>query len=263
MISLGIGLGITNGGGASYDPDAAALFARMAAAGEDPTGDRKALYNSLIVSLKAAGTFWSSCQAVYVMAAHGAASARLNWKGVSAYDLTGVNSPTFTTDRGYQSDGSSSYLDSGYNPLTVNAVFTQDSGHIGVWSRTDGQSLSGECGNTTSFAQARSTTDVAFHRINAASSSNIANTNGTGHYVSNRINSANTRFNRNGVLLHDTALVSTTMTSANFRFCGRSGTVQYSGRQQAVGHFGAGLTDAEILSAYDAFNTYLTAIGAG
>jgi len=247
-------------GGVSYDADAVALFARMAAAGEEPSAARKLLYNTAIVDWKASG-FWADCRGLYVMASHGPISGRMNWKG-DIYNLTPVNSPAFTIDRGYLSDGSSSYLDTGYDPLTVNEGFTQDSGHIGVWSRTDGQSAASDCGNGNTIILARSTTDVVFHRINASGSASVANTDGRGHFVANRIVSTNSRVNRNGSLLANSVLASASMASGNFRFCGRSTTVQYSARQQALGHFGVGLSEAEIAAAYATALTLFIAIGA-
>ena len=44
-----------------------------------------------------------------------------------------VNSPTFTTDRGFTGNGSTSYLDSGYNVSTGGGVYAQDSAHMGVY----------------------------------------------------------------------------------------------------------------------------------
>ena len=72
LLSLGTG-------GVSYDADAVALFARMAAAGEEPSAARKLLYNTAIVDWKASG-FWADCRGLYVMASHGPISGRMNWR---------------------------------------------------------------------------------------------------------------------------------------------------------------------------------------
>ena len=50
-----------------------------------------------------------------VQAAHSSQAALLNWVSTS-YPSSTVNSPTFTTDRGYAGDGVSSYVASGYVP---------------------------------------------------------------------------------------------------------------------------------------------------
>ena len=53
-----------------------------------------------------------------VQAAHSSQAALLNWVSTS-YPSSTVNSPTFTTDRGYAGDGVSSYVASGYVPKAL------------------------------------------------------------------------------------------------------------------------------------------------
>ncbi len=99
---------------AVYSPEAAALLSRMTVT---PSTARKQLIDALIATLVGAG-IWAKLDALYLLAAHDAQAARLNWIA-DRYNLTAVNSPTFTTDRGYAGTGAAMYLDTGFNPATA------------------------------------------------------------------------------------------------------------------------------------------------
>jgi hypothetical protein len=74
--------------GGNYTPvnaEATALIARMTIA---PNARRKRAIDTLIGALKTAGV-WTKLDTFYVMAAHDAASARLNWISTS-FNLTAV-----------------------------------------------------------------------------------------------------------------------------------------------------------------------------
>ena len=99
----------------------------------DPT--RKALINTLVKSLKAAGV-WTKLDALYLFAAADAQAARRNWIQ-DLYNATAVSSPTFAADRGYTGDGAAAYLDTGFNPSTASSPkLTQNSAHASAWDRT-------------------------------------------------------------------------------------------------------------------------------
>src|SRR5690606_39788847 len=79
---------------------------------------------------------WGALDGLYVLAAHDAQAARINWKD-PANVATTINAPTFTADRGYQGDGSSSSLDTNFNPVSASQNYQQDACHLGVWPLTD------------------------------------------------------------------------------------------------------------------------------
>lgn len=114
----GLGLDITLGSRPAYEPEALALFARMTT---PPDARRKGLINTLIAGLKHAGV-WSRLDAFYMLAAHTAQAACLNWVA-DAYNLTPVNNPAFEVDRGYTGNGLNAYLDTGFNPVTSGGKF--------------------------------------------------------------------------------------------------------------------------------------------
>ena len=133
-MKIGLGLSLTNRAAyaAGFSDEATALFAAMSV---QPDAARKALINSFIVALKTAG-IWSELDLLYVMAAHDAQAAQLNWKAPAANTLSPQNSPTFTTDRGYQGNGTTSYLTAGTN-FSALTNYQQNDAVLGVWSLTD------------------------------------------------------------------------------------------------------------------------------
>lgn len=94
-----------------YETEASALFARMTT---PPTAARKTAVNDMIVALKAAGV-WSNLEVLQVYSAADSQAALLNWVSTS-YNATAVSSPTFTADRGFATNGSSSYINTGFGP---------------------------------------------------------------------------------------------------------------------------------------------------
>lgn len=263
MPSLGLGLylgaaNLTQGGG--YLPEAAALFARMTT---QPSPARKSLINTTIVGLKDAGV-WSKLDALYVPAAHDAQAARRNWLA-DEYNLTAVSAPTFTVDRGYAGDGTSSYLDTGMNPSTaVGLLQGQDDLSIMLWSLTGGQSNNGDIGNSNAFISPRTTTNILNLRVNSPSSVTTPNTDATGMFVATRTSSSQVQAYRNGSTF-GAILASTSAApeSAAYRVCGRSGAfVSSSIRQSAAASFGPRLSVQETSDFYTILLAYMQAVGA-
>lgn len=111
------------------DPDANRLIRAMSVT---PQGNRQYLIEDTIQRYKAAG-LWSRFDALWMPAAHDGQAGRLNWKDPSRFACTAVNSPTFTADRGYASDGATSYLDTGFIFATHGVNFTLNSASIGIY----------------------------------------------------------------------------------------------------------------------------------
>ena len=120
------------GGGVSYEAEALTYFAAMSVAPDDT---RKGHLNTLIASLKTAGV-WAKLDGLYIMAAHDAQAARVN--AVNPASVATANGTiTFTTDRGYAGNGTTGYLNTGFNPTTApSPKYARNSAHMGAWSRT-------------------------------------------------------------------------------------------------------------------------------
>lgn len=263
--TMGLGVGRmgaarTKGGGVSYvftNSEASALVARFTT---QPTNARKALIDTLVGALKTAGV-WSKLDAFYIMAAHDAQAAQRNWIA-DAYNLTPVNSPAFTVDRGYQGDGATSYLDTGFNPSTApSPKFTQNSASHAVGSRTNGNTTqaNGNANNTI----VPSTGGSAFVRVNhtGGTAPSAVSPNSDGFFVANRSGANAQTLRRNGVSVISATDASSVPGNGNFWFCGRS-AMTFSSLQQSEGFIGQSLTPTEQDAIYTARLAYMQAVGA-
>lgn len=252
-----------------YDPLAAALFARMTV---DPSLDRKTLVNDRIVAGKLK-SFWAKLDALWVHAAHDAQAGRLNWL-TGSYDCVPINNPSFTVDRGYMGDGSSSYLDTGFNPLTaLLPKYTKNSGSIGIRSNTENVGTGSLAGfydtvlqrGTTINPRIDNTNSVASFRLNAdsigANSPNGAVPSSVGMFVASRISSAGLSGYRNGIaLVVGTTQPSTIPANGNMRF-GSINATSFRACQFSMGFIAGGLTDKEAQDVFDWFEPYRAAVG--
>ena len=100
-----------------------------------PTTERKEIINTFIVSLKTAGV-WSKLDAMYVLAAADQQAALLNWIA-DTNNATAENSPSFVADSGFKSDGSTSWVNTHYNPYQDSVHFSIVSAHISVYVVTN------------------------------------------------------------------------------------------------------------------------------
>jgi hypothetical protein len=108
------------------DADVAAIVAAMTT---PPDAARELLIEGLVGDLKTAG-IWDKLDCLYVMAAADAQAAGLNWINPAAFALSPQSSPTFTADSGYAGDGSTSYLNSGWDPDTDGVNFAGADMHV-------------------------------------------------------------------------------------------------------------------------------------
>lgn len=243
-----------------FDADADALFARFTT---PPTEDRKALINTCILALKAAGS-WSKFEGFYLIGASEQVWTR-NWVR-DLYNLTAVNGPTFVADSHVVGNGSTSLYGTGFNPTTaVSPKFVQDSGHMGLWSRTDldnGAAASTDMGDSARARIARtlSVSGQAQGRPNRNATHTIGNGAYPGHAAYSRTGANLWEGYAQGVDTGGGADASAAFLSAEFFLLAAGGT--FGTNQLAAGHFGSGLSAAEMLATYDAIHAYLQAVGA-
>lgn len=258
---IGIGLGLIAqavGGVVNYDSAADDLFARMST---PPSASRKGQINQLITALKTAGV-WNKLDMLKVFAAADAQAALLDWRSAT-YDASVVSGPTFTADRGYAGDGAASYVNLAWAPSNgVN--FLQDSACLFGWSRTAAQEANFWLGTgTANGAQLnpRSTLDAFAYRINQASSSAPANTDGSGLFAADRSGASAHQAYRNGAALGAAGSVASAARSAVVLNMGRVNST-FSARQCSAVGAGSSLSAIEHAALYSALNTYMVAVGA-
>lgn len=251
----------------TLDPATVALIARMSV---QPDAARTTLINNLIVGLKNA-SLWDKLDVFYMMAAHDAQAGRLNWKSGS-YTLSAVSSPLFTTDRGYTTDGASSYLDTGYTPST-GPMFQQNSGSVGIYlnninAQSDTSVAMGSIGTVgTAHIIPRTTTDAMRSRLNATATVTVLSsiTNRLGFSSIIRPNSTNIFGYKDGTASSSVAQASATPSEFSVFIGGANNLGSLSNSintRFAVAFMGAALTGTELNNLRSAVLTYLTAIGA-
>jgi len=247
-------------GGVTYDSDAVTYFNAMSVA---PDATRKGLLNDLITGLKTDG-IWTKLDALYVMAAHDAQAARVNAKTPSNV-ASAVNSPTFTTDRGYAGNASTSYIDTNWNPSTAGGNFAQNSASMGVWSRTNSNTASwldiGNGSNCRFNSRSSSGSDALRGQINNTTNANYGtNASSIAFYSLVRSSSTAVTGYRNSSVSGSGTQTSTSVTNANV-FIGRVAS-DYSGREYAAAFIGGALDGTDISNLHSRLSTYLTAVGA-
>lgn len=238
MTGSGLGLDITLGSRPAYEPEALALFARMTT---PPDARRKGLINTLIAGLKHAGV-WSRLDAFYMLAAHTAQAACLNWVA-DAYNLAPVNNPAFEVDRGYTGNGINAYLDTGFNPVTAGGKFSLNDAHLGVWCLTDTAEDRNDIGNFNARIFARNSGGAISGRMNDNSVPLAAPAVSTsvGHTVLSRGDSQGYRIDKDGISRVTVTHPAIGMSSQTFWLLAANGS-SYGTRQYAYGHLGRALS---------------------
>lgn len=267
--TLGTGFGGMGRGGAgvAYEAEAVTLFAAMSV---QPDSTRKNLINSTITTLKSAG-IWNRLNPFWMLAAHDAQAARLNWKNPSTFALTAVNSPTFTTDRGYAGNGSTSYLNTGWDPSNNGGgIYTQNDAHIAVWNRTS-RAINTSCalGQVTTGGAInmflRYTGGLVFTRVNESTSSGLAVAGSNGLTLGDRTDSTTVTIYKDGVSLGNPTTATSDVLSTTDLYIGGynfGGTlVSPTSDEFAAVSFGASLGALQD-DYYTILQTYLTAVGA-
>lgn len=245
------------------------LVARFTSA---PTGGRKVHIQKLIKALKDGG-IWTKLDALYLFAAADSQAARLNWVA-DQYNITAVNAPTFTTDRGYAGDGASSHLNTNFNPATaVSPKFVRDSGHVSLSDRT-ARAANGtlQMGGAVvnDFAASivsRFTGDIAGGRINApgATALTYANTENVGRYMMSRTGASALATYKDGVSKGTSTTASVAVPSTDIiigAFINNGVVSLRSSDQFSQASIGSGLDAADVTVFDAAIAAYLTAVGA-
>ena len=275
MPGFSLGFGFSNvaamgAAGPSYSAEATAYFAAMSVA---PDATRKGLLDALIVGLKSDGV-WAKLDWLSITAAHDAQAGRVN-AVTPAQVATAVNSPTFTTDRGYTGDGTTSYLNSGWNPTTATTPkMVQNSASMGVWLGTDSSSNTQDDIGTTARASidGRRSAAATFGANLQSATNDISGTmspaSSVGFSSWSRYGAASAELFKNGVSLGTKASTTNAPANGNFFLLAANNVAalgtptRFSPRRSQAAFWGEQLSAAEHLALYNRLATYMTAIGA-
>lgn len=251
-------LGAGQGQNSSFDADYQAVLNRATTLGYTlPSASQQIIQNNLVLSLKAGG-IWTKLDVLYIFANDGGSDfGTLNWKSPALYQATLVNSPSFTANQGFQGNGTSSYIDTNFNPATqgVNYTLNDASRYAYVFTGSAAQRFEGNVldnnmrlGNYTSMKINSGTTNTLDSPFN--------------YTVTRGMKSIHRTSSTNVTLYNDSiggerTLISTVVTSAN-QWILRQGAV-YVDTKISMYANGASLV-AENTAFVNAFNTYITSL---
>ena len=240
-----------------FDTDYQAVLDRSTALGYTaPSAAQQTLQNTLVEDLKTAGV-WSKLDALYIMANDGSSDfGRLNWASPSAFELSEVSSPTFTSNQGFTGNGSSSTLDSGINMGVDTTQFNQSTlnGSFGGWSYDvklgGGPALMGDNPSVNNIRGGSS--DYIFGDLNGVG------TLFAGLYHMNADGADGAQFINGGIAI-TTQLGSLVTSNNKMHLLSEGGIGNFSGDTISIAFVGGDLS-AEASDLYNAFNTYMSAI---
>ena len=246
---------------ASFDADAVAFFARVTAAGGTLSATEKIATNQLVLDLKA-NSLWTPMKAIYPMVGASAAACAQNLKS-SSFTGTFTSGWTFAST-GVTGNGTSAYMNTG---LVESTNLSLNNEHISVYSRTNSDGGFIEIG--TAGATFTPETDMfirfsnlAYVRIQGTSGSVASNTDSTGFYVGNRVNSTQVSLFKNST--KSTVSSASVSRSPNTFYVGAindNGVGNYySNRQIAFISIGDGLTDTQASNFYTAVQAFQTTL---
>lgn len=195
---------------------------------------------------------------------------------IAGATATAVNSPTFTANKGYAGNGSTSYINTGYVPTTNAVTFSQNKAHLALYDRS-ANAMSGVvilCGaqegistkSLTVFTNGGSWASGV--NTNATPNENTTPANRQGMTIVTRTADGNGGFKRysNGVDTGATTTAGSTVTPPAFAIyiggLNRAGSlVAPTIDEISMFSVGAGLNATQAAALSSRINAYMTAIG--
>lgn len=228
-----------------------------------PDLDRQALIIDTVTSLL---PVWDALGLLAMFAAHSNQPSLLNWKDPSGTPLLAAGTPVavFTTDRGYSSDATQSYVSTQKAWNTIPGV-AQNGAHVGGYFHfggANGANATGLVGGTAiQIARAASNLSTRVNTGTTTTANAVPSSAGT-HLCAVRDGATSERRYIDGVAgTVGTSTSATIVTSvlSGLRFNASFAPVTTSIR--AI-HAGGVLTESEELLVYTAIQTYMVAVGA-
>jgi hypothetical protein len=248
--------------GPIYDVDALAFFARVTAAGGTLTLTEKTAVNTLVVTMKANGT-WTPMKAIYPMVGASAAACAQNLKS-SSFTGTFTSGWTFAST-GLTPNGTSAYMNTTLVPNT--AISSQNSNHLSFYSRSSvAANTAGEIGSVDTVppisyfhSHLYYTGNINYMLLATDTAASVANTTSQGFFNGNRTNSTGVKCFRNGTSLGTASMTSVALNSLSVFISALSinGTASnFSTKECAFATIGDGLTDIQASNFYTAVQAF-------
>jgi surface protein len=229
-----------------------------------PTISQRNQQNLLLYNLKQDG-IWSKLDTFAVFATDGDSDfALIDWKRLSQY--TEVNSPTFTTNAGFNGNGTSSYINSNFNPLSDSIYMQTNDASFGMYIKTAGTITGRGHGNSAAngagiYFNPNGTGAVRIW-MNSGGVFSGDNFNRVGFYQIDRSSSLNVNYIKNGVQIENTTIDSTFRPDGNLYFLASlvgSSAGDFNDDQLSLVYAGSSL-NSEKANFNNAVNTYITSI---
>jgi hypothetical protein len=240
-----------------------ALIARM------DGGENKSAVDTAVCGMVTDGN-WSLMDAFYVFAINSTANANLNWISPS-FSLTVNGTCTFTANQGYTGDGSTCFLNTGYNTNT-GTNWALNSAAMGAcdFSASTPSSATLVIGNHDASTFSGIETYANGHMegpVNSTSLPQLSRTNSQGLAVISRTNSSNVAYYLNGAAVSGSPVteLSSAVTNANVYVLAlnSNGTAaDFSSDQVGAAFASGGLTSTQVTQIRNRLNTYFSAVGA-
>jgi lysophospholipase L1-like esterase len=213
-----------------------------------PNDVQKSLENQIIDDLETSGIWYKLDTFAYLSTDGSSAYALIDWKRLTPY--TPVNNPTFTLNEGFEGNGTSSYINTNYNPLTDAVNFQLNNASIGVYIRRAPAVPSGTkavygTGETQGITLLPHFTTNCSIRLNASTAVGVLADDQLGMWVISRPSSSNTTLYRRGKV-NSLPRVSTGISDRDIFLLRRNdATPMYWGGQISAFFAGASLNEIE------------------
>jgi len=245
----------------AYTSEAEAIWAEF---DTPPSWERRGVINDAVVALMDAGV-WSKLDVLYMFAAADSQAAKINWKDPGTFDATAVNSPTFTADAGFTGNGTNSYVDTNFNPVSASGQMAAADAHIMAFLTTTPADVKVFVGFTADYKTfiapnvGGTNTQYAI-TDNAQGGINIANAIAATQYTATRTASNACNLYKGGSSINATSTaVTASLTNSNMSIC-RGPAGDFSSARVSAASAGAALTAGEVSDYYDAMLAYMEAV---
>lgn len=219
-------------------------------------------YITMICGMVTDGT-WTKFDILYITATADATTAGLNLVSTS-FTLTNT-SATFTADTGYAGNGTTAYLDTGYNPSTNGVNFTQNSAALLAWSTKsadDNANVLGQlAGFFTNALVAKNFGGTAQCIVNQGSDPGGTPTNGFGLFNCVRSSNSTVTNYYNGTSLATTA-ASTSGAAISSDITLLRDTSNFFGGGIASAGASSSLSAGDVANVYSRIHTFLHTVNA-
>jgi hypothetical protein len=253
------------GGARPFDGDTLAWQSAVQGAGGAVGYAQLGFVDRLIFDLKAANA-WAGLDRLWLFAAENTQQALIDLVARAA--ATAVNSPTFTAARGWQGNGTSSYLNSNFNAATAGDKFQLNDASHGVWVETYNSGASGGFEVVNDFSaysfvrgnDGSGNMSWAVNNNGAVGAAAIANTGiQTGLFQAQRTGASALALFRNGASIATDSRTTGIVRNQNHGILANLGA-NFSAARLAAAFIGGSLTGKEA-GFYNAMRTYMTSVG--